>query len=298
MTPYRSWAPPRATRKPVMTSSKISSAPFAAVSSRSDLEEPGLRGDDAHVGADRLHDDRGDPAGMGGEGRRDGLGVVVREDDRVAGGARGDARGARHGQRREAGAGVHEEAVAVAVVAAGELDDEVAAGRAAREADRAHHGLGARRHEAHPLHRRHRGADPLAQLDLAGPGGSEREPVERRLADRLDDRGVAVAQDRRAPRADVVEVPAAVGVADARPSPGVEDERRAADGAERPDRAVDAAREQVRGAGAQVGLAAVGGRAGRSRSSAGLPGPGREVRGGVRDHEARARAQDRGGGSR
>ena len=34
VTPYSAWAPPRATRKPVITSSKMSTMPFAAVISR------------------------------------------------------------------------------------------------------------------------------------------------------------------------------------------------------------------------------------------------------------------------
>ena len=62
--------------------------------------------------------------------------------------------------------------------------------------------------------------------------------------------------------ADVVEVPAAVDVPDARAPAGVEDERRPPDGAERPDRAVDAAREQVLGVLAQRRLAAAGRRTG------------------------------------
>ena len=47
--------------------------------------------------------------------------------------------------RRQAGAGLGEQPVDVAVVGAGELDDRLAAGGGAREADRAHRRLGARR---------------------------------------------------------------------------------------------------------------------------------------------------------
>ena len=39
-TPASSWAPPRETRKPVITSSKISSAPFSSASSRSPSRNP------------------------------------------------------------------------------------------------------------------------------------------------------------------------------------------------------------------------------------------------------------------
>ena len=42
--PYRSWAPPAATRKPVITSSKISSTPWRAVASRRRARYPGAGG--------------------------------------------------------------------------------------------------------------------------------------------------------------------------------------------------------------------------------------------------------------
>ena len=78
---------------------------------------------------------------------------------------------------------------------------------------------------------------------------AERESVpRRRAATRLDDGRMRVAEDRRAPRADVVEVAPAVGVPDVRPLAALEDERRATDGPEGPDRAVDAAREEPLGA--------------------------------------------------
>ena len=60
----------------------------------------------------------------------------------VFGGDRGgDAGAVGQAERRDAGAGLDEQAVAVAVVAALELDDLVAAGRAAREAERGHRRL-------------------------------------------------------------------------------------------------------------------------------------------------------------
>ena len=44
MTPYRAWAPPWATRKPVITSSKTRRAPCAAVTSRRPSRKPGAGG--------------------------------------------------------------------------------------------------------------------------------------------------------------------------------------------------------------------------------------------------------------
>ena len=58
--PYRSWAPPQATRKPVMTSSKISIAPVA-VAEFAQACEVSLGGrDDAHVSGDGLDEEGGD----------------------------------------------------------------------------------------------------------------------------------------------------------------------------------------------------------------------------------------------
>jgi hypothetical protein len=59
--------------------------------------------------------------------------VVVRDDGRQRRDLVGDARAARDREGRDAGAGGHEEPVAVAVVAAVHLDDPLAPGRAPRE---------------------------------------------------------------------------------------------------------------------------------------------------------------------
>ena len=83
--------------------------------------------------------------------------VVVGHDDRVGDRARRDARPSRaaRASRHHCPAG-DEQRVEVAVVAARELHDLVAAGRAAREPHRGHRGFGARRHEPDLLDRRRR----------------------------------------------------------------------------------------------------------------------------------------------
>src|SRR5690606_40904046 len=60
---------------------------------------------------------------------------------------------------QQAGAGLHQQAVGVTVVAALELDDGIAPGEAAREPDGAHRGLGARADQTHHLDRRQARAD-------------------------------------------------------------------------------------------------------------------------------------------
>ena len=83
---------------------------------------------------------------------------------------------------RDAAAGLHEQRVEVAVIAARELHDLVAAGRAACEAHRGHRGFGAGRHEPHLLDRRHAVADRFRELDLARRRRAERRARPRRHA--------------------------------------------------------------------------------------------------------------------
>ena len=109
-------------------------------------------------------------------------------------------------ERRKAGAGRDEQVIDVAVIAAGELHDEVAARRAAREPDRAHHGLGARRHEAHLLDAGISRDDFLGELHSRRRRGAVRHAAAARALDGRDDLRMRVAQDQRAPRADEVEV--------------------------------------------------------------------------------------------
>ena len=63
-------APPQATRKPVITSSKISSAPWRSQSARRPARKPGSRQHAAHVARDRLDDDARDLAAASSRTRR------------------------------------------------------------------------------------------------------------------------------------------------------------------------------------------------------------------------------------
>ena len=129
---------------PVMTSSKIEERPVGAGGRSQVLEEPGRRRDDAGIGRHRLDDDRGDPAGVRGEGRVTAVASLYGSTMVVAATAVGDAGTARDRLRRDPGAGLDEQAVRVAVVGARELDHEVPAGGGAREPQGAHDRLGAR----------------------------------------------------------------------------------------------------------------------------------------------------------
>ena len=142
------------------------------------------------------------------------------------------------------------------MITAREGDHELAARRGPGDPDGTHHRLRPGRGEAQALDRGHPVADPLAELDLERAGRTEREPVAQRCGDRADDRRVGVPEDGRSPAADVVEIPVAVHVPDVRATPRGEDKRIPAYGPEGADGAVDAAREEVRGTLAEVGLGA------------------------------------------
>ena len=152
--PYRPCTPRGCTRKPVITSSKISTAPYWSHSARRPSRKPGagmMRFMLPAIGSTmiaairrRLGRERG---GHGGE-------VVVGHDDRQFGDRRRHAGRRRLPERERAGSRLHQQAVAVAVVAAFELQDLRAARVAAREAQRGHRRLGAGRHEPHQFERR------------------------------------------------------------------------------------------------------------------------------------------------
>ena len=161
--------------------------------------------------------------------------VVVGQDRRGGCDRLGDAGAGRRAEGGEAAAALHEQVVGAAVVAALELHHDVLAGEAAGRAEGPHHGLGAARDEPHHLDRREEPVDLLGDGRLLGgrravggaPGGG--------LLDRLHDRRVGVAHDHRAPAADVVDVAGAVGAVEVRALGAIDEDRRAADGAEGAD---------------------------------------------------------------
>src|SRR6202042_2391344 len=102
--------------------------------------------------------------------------------------------------------------VGVTVIAAGELDDQVARGEGARYADRAHHGLGARGYEAHLLGRRVGCHHALGEFHLTWTGSAVGRAARYRLGDRGHDRRMRMPEDQRTPRTDEVEIGAAIGI--------------------------------------------------------------------------------------
>ena len=127
MTPKRSCAPPRATRKPVITSSKTSSAPEASQSARSASRKPGSGGTTPMFPATGSTTIAASPsphcatAAAAASTSLYGQTIVSAAAPVGTPGDDGDA------ERRQTRAGAREQRVGVAVVAAGELDDPVAA---------------------------------------------------------------------------------------------------------------------------------------------------------------------------
>jgi hypothetical protein len=213
------------------------------------LEEPRLRRDDAHVPGDGLDDDRRQVLGMALDGRAHVLDVVVAADERVRGGAGRHAGRGGDAEGRHAGPRGGEERVGVAVVAAGELEDPVAAGRAAREAQRAHRRLGPRRDEANLLDRGHGVDELLRERHLALGRRAEGRPRRSRLLHGLDDLGIGVPEDERPPGHHPVEIAVALRVPDVGALAASSEERLAgAHGPPGPDRGVDAAGDDPVGA--------------------------------------------------
>ena len=198
-----------------------------------ELEESGVRRDDPHVGRHGLDEDRCEVAGVG---RTERVGVIPRDDRRGRGGRLGHPGTGGDPLGGEPGAGVGEQAVDVSVVGAGELEDMLASGNGAGQADRAHRGLGAGRGHPQHLDARDPIGDLLRQLNLAFGGSPEGRPACGRPGDGLYDRGVRVAEDQRAPRAHVVDVGVAVDVGDGRAAARGDEDRVAADRPHRPHR--------------------------------------------------------------
>ncbi len=201
---------------------------------RDEAVEARQRRDDAHVRRRGLDDDGRDPRAVLGEDGGERLRVVVADHERLRSDRRGHA--CRAGQREggDPGAGLGEQAVGVAVIMAGELHEQIAAGRAASEADGGHGGLGAGRDQPDTLDGTDLAeadavCDERGELDLPLGGSAEREPAGGRFLHRGDDLGLCVAEQRGAPRRDEVDVLVARGIGHGRSPRRGEEPRRPAD---------------------------------------------------------------------
>ena len=224
-----------------MTSSKTSSAPLSVARSRRSSRKPsagGTRPMFAGYGSARIAANSCSAhAARPRRGRSTATMIVfARRGGR-------DARAGRDALRREAGARLGEQAVDVAVVGAGELQELLAAGRRAGEADRAHRRLGARARSCAASRPTACGATTSSASSTSPAVGAPKRRARRAAASATacDDRRVRVAVDQRAPRADPVDVAVAVDVDELGALAALDEDRVAADRAHRADRRVHAA---------------------------------------------------------
>src|SRR5690606_16730785 len=140
-----------------------------------------------------------------------------------------------------------QQAVGVAVVAALELDDLVAAGVAACQANRTHGRFGAGADHAHHVHRRHQLAHLLGHLYLDGGRCTKAQAVGNGVLYGSNDVGIAVTENQWAPGADVVDIAVVVFVKQVRALAAVKKYRLAADTAKSAHRRIDAARDVLLG---------------------------------------------------
>ena len=138
------------------------------------------------------------------------------------------------------------------VIAPVELDDLVSSGIGPRHAQRAHACFRTGRHKAHHLDGWHRVDDERGKPVLALGRRTEARAKLHGALDRRDDGGMRVTEDERPPRADVVDVVAAVGVDDVGPGAASDEARGASDTLEGPYRAVDSAGDEPLGLGEEL----------------------------------------------
>ncbi len=225
------------------------------------VQEAGGRRDEAHVRRVGLAQERGQLVALGGLAQ--GRGVVPGDDHGVRRGRLGHAGAGRDRLGGQAAARLGKQAVDVAVVGARELEDLLAAGRGAGEADRAHRGLGARRGHAHHRHAGHAAGDLVGEVDLGGGRRPEARAALGGGGHGGDDLRMRVTVDQRAPRADPVDVAVAVDVDHLGARRTLDEDRVAPDRAHRPHRRVDAAGQPLDGARVQLRRARVAQRGGR-----------------------------------
>ena len=128
----------------------------------------------------------------------------------------------------------------MAVITAFELDDAVATGESAGEADGRHGGFGARTDQPHHLDRWQEPGQQLRHFEFALGRCAEGHPRCGRGLHRFDHFRMGVAKNHRAPGTDVVDVGRAIGIPDPGPLASGEEARGAADRAEGTNRRIDA----------------------------------------------------------
>ena len=175
--------------------------------------------------------------------------IVIAGDERVGRGAGGHAGTGRDAEGERSRAGLHEERIRVAVVTALELDDALALCCRTRHTDGAHRRLGPGVDEPQAFDRGHQPAHTFAELDLQPARGAKARPTPGDSRNRVDLLSWRVAMNQRTPGHYVIDELVAVDILDPAAVAPRDEERSGADRFECPNRAVDAPRKELLGAG-------------------------------------------------
>ena len=218
-----------------------------------EVEETVLREVKPGVGREGLQDDGGDVVPMELKGFLHCFPVIVGNGDGELGHLPGNACAVRLPEGERAGACRHQQGVHMAVVAPDEFDDFAASGVAARQPDGGHGGFRAGVYHAHFFHGGHHFRDHFRHIHFRRSGNAVAQPPVHGGMDGVHDGLRGVAQDGRAPRADVVNELASVRVRDVRAFGGLDKEGVAVHIAEGSDGGVDAAGDDGARAGEKLG---------------------------------------------
>ena len=200
-----------------------------------------IRRHTAHIARHRLDNHRRQPLTMHGKRLFQRGDIVIRRGQRVLRISGRHARRIRHPDGQRARTGGDQQAVAVAVVTASKLQKITASGKGAGKTNRAHRRLRPRIAHAHHLHRRHAGDDGLCQLRFRHRRRAKTQAVFRCLLHRVDNPRMGVTDNRRAKRADIINITAAIHVKNKSAFRAGNKTRRAADAAKGAHRRIDAA---------------------------------------------------------
>ena len=183
--------------------------------------EAGLGGHHTHVAGRRLSDNRGNLTLVSCERLTHSVQVVIGQNNGLRGGCGSHASRTRQRQGSHTRTSLGKQRIHVAVVATRELNNLVAASHTTRQTNRSHGRLGTRGHHTHLLnrtrnHRVNTVDHQLSQLSLRRARRTKRQAALSRLLNSLNHLRMRVTQNRRAPRADQVNVLVAVRIVQVR----------------------------------------------------------------------------------
>jgi len=196
--------------------------------------------------------DGGDVVWVGGKRGFDGFHVVVRQDNRMLGkgGRNAGAVGMAEGQGPAAS--LNEQGVGMAVITAVKLDDFIAFGVPARQADGAHAGFGAAVGHAHLFDAGNHAANQLGHRQFERVGNSKAGAKLGRVFDGGDNFGVSVSENSRAPSHHVIDKFVAIDVPNFAALGFIDKERRPAHSPEGTDRRIHPTGNIIQGLGEEL----------------------------------------------